>query len=212
MKHTLMTVAVGLLLSGCCARLARDKSYQDQDKSYRALRSTTDRIVSKVVLIHTGTPQDRLALEVKESEDLHYQAAFGGTQGGLDPTQSAELHLTQGWVYIQGEFKSLGVWRVPTIITQSIGIGADGTGFLVRKDTPDIDSEHLVACDDGEISIQDRLNFSTPRITVTAGEFVRVKYQNGAVRELHRAPTSSDTTVQELIQKGKMFANEVQTD
>ncbi|GJQ28607.1 MAG: hypothetical protein HBSAPP03_04910 [Phycisphaerae bacterium] len=171
--------------------------------------STTARTIDKIRILRAGGVNDRVAFSVAHTPAWKYQAAFGGTDAGLDLAHGSDIYLDEGWVYVQGVFGGASILRVPIVITQVIDISAEGTAFLVHRATNALDERITVACAEGKVSVKDRINSKTRLFTVEAPNYAVYKWNGQAVAEIETGTIASNAMIRELIAKGKLFADDV---
>ncbi|MFZ2875258.1 MAG: hypothetical protein WAZ94_12365 [Phycisphaerales bacterium] len=140
--------------------------------------------ITKVRIVRgVGKDQDGVALWVVGEPDTDYRAVFGDTQGGVDPAKpDTDLYLDKGWVHLQGKFPTQrGIVRVPIVITNVVGIGADATEFIVQKDAVADSSSGVVICLAGQVWMSTKPDYGDIKQRVGAGEFAKYSVESGSV-------------------------------
>ncbi|MCC6952002.1 MAG: hypothetical protein IT433_11235 [Phycisphaerales bacterium] len=151
--------------------------------------------ITKVRIVRgVGKDQDGVALWVVEQPSTDYRAVFGGTQGGVNPSStSSDLYLDEGWVHLQGTFPAQrDIFRVPIIITNVVGIGADATEFIVQQDVVGKSVSGVVICLVGQVWMSERTDYGVVKERVGAGKFAKYCVESGTVKIEKPTPIPAD--------------------
>jgi hypothetical protein len=216
---------VGLVVVGGCgahrgphARQTRETAAVHREPAARPGQSAggsapvTSEVRSIRITHGVANTTDAVRLDVTRGLDpgSGFVAVFGGTRGGLEPaTSGSETFLEEGWVYISGSFPMVrGIIRVPIVVTNTIGVGADGTRFMVVKDTAAPDSPQRVLCIAGKVSVRSRLETNPQPLEVGEGKYVDITIQNYVVHysECKDIPTLPDDPIAQLVAKAEAAA------
>ncbi|MCE7973938.1 MAG: hypothetical protein DYG92_06360 [Leptolyngbya sp. PLA1] len=193
MKRFSLSLAALLLVSsascGPC-RECRDteqragRPAQDTARGRPGSARTLFKPITKVRIVRgAGKGEDGVGLWIVDQPSTDYRAVFGGTRGGSDPaTTGSDLTLDEGWVHLQGSFPAQrDVFRVPIVITNVVGIGADATEFIVQKDAVDDTSAGMVICLDGTVWISERSNYHVDKEWVPKDYYSKYWVKDGVV-------------------------------
>lgn len=123
------------------------------------LENAPPRVLMEARIVHgVGPASDGVLVGAKTESDKQYKALFGGTQGSINSPESLyEIDLKDKWVYVNVEYSNeQRMMRWPIVVTQTIGIGADGTTFIVQRDSADDNSPQTVYCLKGKVKVYSR--------------------------------------------------------
>lgn len=151
--------------------------------------------ITKVRIVRgLGKDHDGVGLWFLDPPSTNYRAVFGGTQGGSDPaTDGSDLRLDEGWVHLQGSFPAQrDIFRVPIVVTNVVGIGADATEFIVQKDAVADSSSGMVICLDGKVWISERSNFGVPKEFVPKDYYAKFWVDDGTAKIGSPEPIPAD--------------------
>lgn len=168
--------------------------------------------ITKVRIVRgVGKDQDGVALWVVEPPSADYRAVFGGTVGGVNPASTgSDLYLEEGWVHLQGTFPAQrDIFRVPIVVTNVVGIGADATEFIVQKDAVDGSSSGVVICLAGQVWMSERPDFGVVKERVGAGKFAKYWVEAGSVKIGAPQPIPADPAdpVRKLADEAQALAS-----
>lgn len=168
--------------------------------------------ITKVRIVRgVGKDQDGVGLWVLEQPSTDYRAVFGGTQGGVNPSSTgSDLYLDEGWVHLQGSFPAQrDIFRVPIVVTNVVGIGADATEFIVQKDAVADSSSGVVICLAGQVWMSERPDFGVVKERVGAGKYAKYWVEAGAVKigAPQPIPTDPADPVRKLADEARALAS-----